>query len=133
MPSAVLSEDDRGNFLADRARGHFWHLGLLDSGNAGDEVHLLRPPEPRPLDDLVPDVEYDEERDVDVCETGSAKRDPTSSFGGAHERRKEIAQHAQEVRNVETLKLKKTVKPLMRMKMNSQNVPQYARYGCSGL
>ncbi len=54
------------NFLADRAWGHFWHLGLLDSRDAGDEVHLLRPPEPRPFDSLVPDVKYDEERDVDV-------------------------------------------------------------------
>ena len=59
-------EDDRGDLLANRARGLFWHLGLLDGRDASDEVHLFWLPYLCPLNELVPDPEHEKERDVDV-------------------------------------------------------------------
>ena len=40
--------------------------------------------------------------------------------------------YAQEVRKLDALKFQKTVKPLMRMKIVIQKMPQYDSHGCSG-
>ena len=124
----LSSEDDRGNLLADRARGLFWHLGLLNGRDASEEVHLFRLPYLCPLDELVSDPERKEERDVDVY---NEKKEQVSIK--KNEGTRTALKYAQEVMKLDALKFQKTVKPLMRMKIAIQNVPQYARYGCSGL
>ena len=62
----VRSEQHRGDFLADRAWGHLGELRLLERRDASDEVHLVRLPELRALVNLPPEVQPEEDRDVDV-------------------------------------------------------------------
>ena len=111
-------EDDCGDLSEEGRRRHLRSLGLLDGGDAGDEVHLFRLPYLCPLNELVPDPEHEKERDVDVYRR--IERTSVRNYAFAQRTRK----YAQEVRKLDALKFQKTVKPLMRMKIAIQNVPQ---------
>ena len=64
---AQSSKEDCGDLLSDGDRRPFRLLRLLDSRNAGDEVHLMRLPDLGPLGDFPAEIERREQRNVDVC------------------------------------------------------------------
>ena len=70
------SEQDRRDLLPQRHRRDLGLLRLLHSGDARDEVHLVRLPDACALDDLPADVQRDEEGHVDVRGEEAGRGEP---------------------------------------------------------
>ena len=100
QPNHVHSlNNDSTNLLPYISRRHFWDFGLCDCRNPRHKVYVLCTPNLSSIPPFPAKVEGHEERNIDVYEAGQQR----IAF---------VVNDLQYVKNLDTLKWKKTSKPL---------------------